>query len=81
MDKINLYALLVAMYSELTIKVIIYSRNDNEKKEVKTYIGSVTRVRVEMMNNNDVKLAKLARVFYINHYEPGSNILEIGAEI
>ena len=77
MAKIDLYNLLIAMYSELPIKVIIYTRINNEKKEVKTYIGKAMSIRVEMINNNDVKLSKLARVFHINY----SKILEISAEI
>jgi hypothetical protein len=65
------------MYSELIIKVSIYARNGNEKKEIKTYIGSVLSVRVEMLKNKDVNLAKLARVFYITY----ARVLEISAEI
>jgi hypothetical protein len=77
MDKINLHNLLTVMYSELPVKIIIYTRINNEKKEIKTYIGSVLSVRVEMLKNNDLKLSQIARVFHINY----SKILEISAEI
>lgn len=76
MDKINLYNLLITMNSDLIIEVNIYTRNNNEMKEVKTYIGSVSYLRVEMLKNN-AKLFKVARVFYINYTE----VLEISAEI